>query len=139
MQWLDQHFGLENVISRAPRDFRSRVEIQWPASSPDLNPLDFNCWAHMKRLKNRQLPGAVAESRAEIISTVKRIWENDMTQDLINLTCGRGFKHRLERTLVAGGHSTESMAHLNNSRDSIGDLPMEFEEAQEEAPEEPQE
>ena len=44
MEWLDNNFGLENVISRAPIGYKERVMRQWPSSSPDMNPLDFGVW-----------------------------------------------------------------------------------------------
>jgi hypothetical protein len=42
VEWLDNHFNGRWVGRRGP--------VQWPARSPDLNPLDFYFWGHIKQL-----------------------------------------------------------------------------------------
>ena len=90
--------------------------------------MDFSTWGYLKRLKNEQLPGAVAQTRAEIINITMAIWNDDITQDMINEVCGNGSYHRLTRCVFARGHSSESLAHLERCRDSIDDLPVGMEE-----------
>ena len=97
MSWLELKFGLENLIGRAPSLYRDLVFRQWPASILDLNPLDFSTWDYLKRLKNRLLPGAVANSRAEIISFTQSIWNNNIPQEMIDQICGVGFLNRLQQ------------------------------------------
>ena len=41
INYLDSQFG-ENVVSR-----RSIQGQEWPARSPDLNPLDFSVWGNL--------------------------------------------------------------------------------------------
>lgn len=41
-EWLNQHFGNRWIGYRGP--------IRWPPRSPDLNPLDFYFWGHMKEI-----------------------------------------------------------------------------------------
>ena len=70
------------------------------------------------------MPGAVANSRAEIISMAHSICNDDIPQEMINEICGNGFLHRLQQCIRAEGHSSESLRHLERTRDSIGELPV---------------
>jgi hypothetical protein len=124
MAWLDENFGLENCIARAPAQYRDRVHLQWPASSPDLTPLDFSSWPILKNYLDQRIPNGRADNRNQIIEIAKHVWDNVITMDQIKNICAQGFLHRMQRCIEADGHSSESLAHLRNSRDSIGDLPL---------------
>ena len=39
MEWIDEHWGLENCITRAPKAFKNKVWSFWPGHSPGINPL----------------------------------------------------------------------------------------------------
>ena len=41
-QFLNQHFANKRIGRGGP--------IAWPARSPDLNPLDFHLWRHLKSI-----------------------------------------------------------------------------------------
>jgi hypothetical protein len=130
MAWLDDNFGLENCIARAPAQFRDKVHLQWPASSPDLTPLDFSTWPILKDYLNQRIPNGVADSRNQIIELTNHVWNQVITMDQINAICGRGVLHRVKWCIEADGHSSESLAHLRKQEDSIGDLPLSEDEVE---------
>ena len=53
-QFLNQHFTNKWIGREGP--------IAWPACSPDLNPLDFHLWGHLKSIVY-----ATSTERAEIL------------------------------------------------------------------------
>lgn len=65
LNWLDTHFG-DNVISL-------KTLIEWPPHSPDLNPLDFFLWGHLKEHVYSPPPTDLKQLKAAIVRKVKQI------------------------------------------------------------------
>ena len=80
-------------------DFISATE--WPASSPDANPLDYSIWGYMlsflKDLKNVTLP----KLKARIV----KIW-NKIPMEVVRAACDT-FPTRLEQISQAQGERIE--------------------------------
>jgi transposase len=69
LQYLEQNFG-KNIISR-------RCEFAWPPYSPDLNPLDFFLWGHLKTLVYRDpAPTTVDELKKKIRDEIRKLNRN---------------------------------------------------------------
>jgi len=77
-QWLDQQFSGQWIGRRGP--------IEWPPRSPDLTPLDFYLWGHLKalvyavRLRDLEhledrIRAACAQITPNILTQVRRDWE----------------------------------------------------------------
>ncbi|KYM96999.1 hypothetical protein ALC62_12323 [Cyphomyrmex costatus] len=47
--------------------------ISWPPRSPDINPLDFYLWGHVKSLVYRNAPNNIADLRQRIIHGFEEI------------------------------------------------------------------
>ena len=76
-----------------------RGTIEWPSRSPDLSPLDFFYWGHLKNNVYRNKPNNLAELRVKIINESERI-----TREMI-LNTQRHFCDSLYYCqLVNGGH-----------------------------------
>lgn len=84
-QWLINFFGKNRVWKKE----------EWPASSPDLNPLDFSVWNQLQRKACKNFHSTIDELKADIATA----WETELTPDYLRRTCG-GVRRRLE--LVAG-------------------------------------
>ena len=72
---------------------------KWPATSPDLNVLDFYCWSHIQQLVSQQAPS----SRLELIVAIKKAFRQ------LNIGAIRKaidqFALRLEKRVAEkGGH-----------------------------------
>jgi hypothetical protein len=56
--------------------------IDWPAKSPDLNPIE-HCWRFIKqRLRNRKPHGGW--TLPQLIEAIHDIWDNELTVDYLN-------------------------------------------------------
>lgn len=84
-QWLVDFFGKTRVWKKE----------EWPASSPDLNPLDFSVWNEVQRKACKHFHPTLDGLKEDI----KAVWEADITPDYIRRTCS-DVRRRLE--LVAG-------------------------------------
>lgn len=84
-QWLVSFFGRNRIWRRE----------EWPASSPDLNPLDFSVWNEVQRRACKSFHPTLDGLKADI----KAAWENEITPEYIRRTCA-DVRRRLE--LVAG-------------------------------------
>ncbi|XP_055643520.1 uncharacterized protein LOC129779828 [Toxorhynchites rutilus septentrionalis] len=80
-------------------DFISSKE--WPASSPDLNPLDFSAWGYML--------GKLGSTKGLTVDTFKqrleKVW-NEMPQDIVRASCN-AFQQRLRLVIKAKGERFE--------------------------------
>ena len=47
--------------------------IEWPARSPDLTPLDFYLWGHVKSIVYRQPPNTIAGMKLSIMLAFRSI------------------------------------------------------------------
>ena len=69
LQYLEQNFG-KNIISR-------KCEFSWPPYSPDLNPLDFFLWGHLKTLVYKDpTPTTVDELKKKIRDEIRKLNRN---------------------------------------------------------------
>ena len=73
--------------------------MQWPAHSPDINPIE-NIWHYFKMKIRNRLP----KSKAELISIAKEVWQYNMCPQLIeNLI--KSMPNRMKKIIEArGGH-----------------------------------
>ena len=91
MTWLHDAFS-DNLISQ-------KSEFPWPACSPDLNPLDYFLWGHVKARVFEGNPKTRAELKALVLEAITTI-PAQMLQRTV-----RNFVHRLELcSRVEGGH-----------------------------------
>jgi len=73
--------------------------INWPARSPDLNPLDFFVWGFLKREVNKMQPNTLEELKETIMEA-----SNKITPTILKNVRGE-FYNRLGYCLVKqGGH-----------------------------------
>ncbi|EZA62615.1 hypothetical protein X777_07429 [Ooceraea biroi] len=71
------HDGAPAHFSRVARDHLNRNygqrwigrggQVAWPPRSPDMNPLDFYLWGHVKSMVYRNAPNNIADLRQRII------------------------------------------------------------------------
>lgn len=107
------HDGAPAHFSRLARNYLSQPQnygnnwigrggpVEWPARSPDLNPLDFYLWGHCKALVYDGAIANVDELRQRIIDAFDRIRNMDGIFRRINGSMYR----RLEACVLAnGGH-----------------------------------
>ena len=91
--WLARHFGYR-VISL-------KTNFVWAPYSPDLNPLDFFLWGHLKDVVYRDVPLSLQELKDSITQHIHRI-NND--KDLCNRVI-LNFQKRIRLCLQRdGGH-----------------------------------
>ena len=69
----------------------------WPARSPDLNPLDFFCWGFLKSKVFSPKPQTMRELKARIIQEVA-----DLDRSMIRRACA-DVANRCHKVLAAGG------------------------------------
>ena len=76
--WLDQRFP--------GRRFGRRGPVSWPPRSPDLNPLDFFLWGHVKAyVYGRTRPYDLEDLRARIDVAMATVTEDMVSQAFNNM------------------------------------------------------
>ena len=96
--WLARNFG-DRVISL-------KTNFVWAPYSPDLNPLDFFLWGHLKDVVYRDVPLSLQELKDSITQHIHRI-NND--KDLCNRVI-LNFQKRIRLCLQRdGGHLEHSL------------------------------
>ncbi len=91
LDWLEDTFE-GNLISL-------KTGIEWPPHSPDLSPLDFYMWGHLKERVYTPPPTDINELKAAIRREMRKI-DRDTCRAVI-----RNFKHRIQLvTQKMGGH-----------------------------------
>ena len=96
MQYLDSQFH-DRVISRKSLNGRD-----WPARSPDLNPLDYFLWGYLKSKVYCPKPNTLLELEANIQHEVRRISAAMILTVILDL------KRRAGKGLLANGGYFES-------------------------------
>ena len=96
MQYLDSQFH-DRVISRKSLNGRD-----WPARSPDLNPLDYFLWGYLKSKVYCPKPNTLLELEANIQHEVRRIPAAMILTVILDL------KRRAGKCLLANGGYFES-------------------------------
>ena len=73
--------------------------IEWPPRSPDLTPLDFFLWGHLKSVVYRHRPRNIDELKEAITQEIRNIPRETL------LRVKMSFSERIEKCLeVNGGH-----------------------------------
>ena len=91
MRYLDRLFG-DRVISN--RSIRGR---DWPARSPDLNPLDFCVWGVLKSKVYTPKPRTMVELRNNITREVAQLDPAVVGRDILDV------KKRCYKSIVVNG------------------------------------
>ena len=94
-QWLAANFG-DRVIS-------FKTDFVWAPYSPDLNPLDFFLWGHLKDIVYRECPQTVQELKDLIVDSIQMI---DQDKALCRRVIGH-FQRRLNVCVERGGRHLE--------------------------------
>jgi len=81
-----------------------RGHIEWPARSPDMNPLDFFLWGYLKQKVFREKPANLEELKEKIVRECREINQN-MRDNVIE-----EFNNRLYVCQVAEGKQFEHLA-----------------------------
>lgn len=92
-QYLNQVFPRRWIGRRGP--------IEWPPRSPDLNPLDFFLWGHLKSVVYKERPANLEDLRNKIAQEMQRIPQEWLRNSL------RGFYDRLGYCQAANGAQFE--------------------------------
>lgn len=91
VEYLNQLFGERWIGTNGP--------IRWPPRSPDLTPLDFFLWGHIKNKVYSTVPTTLQDLKNRVINAV-----NDVTQDQLD----RVLQATKERAILCrqqnGGH-----------------------------------
>ena len=95
IEWLSQTFG-ERFIS-------FRTEREWPPHSPDLNPLDFFLWGHLKERVYNPVPGNTNDLKAAIGREMRKI-SREVCRNVID-----NFKQRLDVIISQNGRHIEHL------------------------------
>ena len=101
--WLDEHFPGKWIGRRGP--------IDWPARSPDLTPLDFYVWGHLKQLVYASKPRTINDLKRKIHQGVQQINNTEGLLSKVMLS----FRHRLHVCVQNHGAHIEQLkdCHLN--------------------------
>lgn len=103
------HYGhrvrqyLDNVFPR--RWIGRRGAVEWPARSPDLNPLDYFFWGHMKNVVYKKEPTDVQNLQEIILQTAQSIPQEAISNAVSS------FYTRLAHCQTAEGQQFEHLLH----------------------------
>ena len=100
-QWLDQVFEGRWIGRRGP--------IEWPPRSPDMTPMDFYLWGHIKHLVFQRKPRNTGDLRTFIRDAINDI---NSQPDLLRRVI-LSFKHRMHLIVENGGSHIEQMSDLD--------------------------
>ena len=124
MKWLEENFGLENVISSEYSQVRGKCFLRWPPHSPDLNPLDFSIWHLLKTSALKKVPGGIFLSRKQCIAAVKKAWA-EIDQEHVYNACTFGVLHKAQDCILVHGSSTKNYSKKRHGpRPVIVDPPL---------------
>lgn len=80
-----------------------RGHIEWPARSPDLNPLDFFLWGHLKSVVYKNRPQNLEELKNRIREQIRAI-PADKVENAV-----QSFSHRIAHCQVVNGQQFEHL------------------------------
>ena len=96
-QWLDQVFEGRWIGRRGP--------TEWPPRSPDMTPLDFYLWGHIKQLVYQRRPQNTDDLRGFIRDAFSDINAQPELMRKVLLA----FKHRMHLIMENGGNHIEQL------------------------------
>lgn len=94
-EWLNDVFPNRWIGRRGP--------IEWPPRSPDMTPLDFFLWGHLKSVVYTPQPQSIAELRQRIIEECRSIRRDTFQK------CREEFEARLYHCLASNGQHFENL------------------------------
>ncbi|KAJ4439818.1 hypothetical protein ANN_07946 [Periplaneta americana] len=106
----DSSFRDEGYIQHLDRRFPDRWigrggPVAWPSRSPDLNPLDFYLWGHLKSLVYSSPVPDLESLRNRIVACSEDIRNTPGVWDRVR----RAMRHRCEVCIQAGGGHFEHL------------------------------
>ncbi|KAJ4436248.1 hypothetical protein ANN_18879 [Periplaneta americana] len=75
----DDNTSLDVLLRFSQRWIARRCHIEWPATSPDLSPLDFFLWGHLKSVVYRERPNNLEDLEhpiMEVVQDIPKAWLN---------------------------------------------------------------
>ena len=102
--FMQDNAAVHKTVANKKLFSRARVDVlDWPAKSPDLNPIE-NVWAWLKeKLYTHYLPCKSAEELEEV---VMKIWVEDLTPEMCQRFCG-DYAKRLRAVIESEGEATK--------------------------------
>ena len=95
LDWISANFQ-QRVVSL-------KTNFEWAPYSPDLNPLDFFLWGHLKDVVYRETPATIEDLKDCISNHIRQI---DADKDLCARVI-RNFQKRIHLCLERGGRHIE--------------------------------
>ena len=81
IEWLTGKFGEDMLITR-------NSNFQWPPYSPDVNPLDYYFWGHLKsRVYQHPYPKTVVDLKKNIARECRKKRRKQISCAINNLNC----------------------------------------------------
>ena len=97
-------------LTDGPIPIGRRGPIEWPARSPDLTPLDFYLWGHLKDLVYARCPRTVEDLKNFIREAILEINELGLMNKVL-----LEFKRRMRLVIENGGSHIEHLEHSPSS------------------------
>lgn len=95
-RFLTDRFGVNWIGNQGP--------VKWPARSPDMSPLDFFLWGHLKQVVYAEKPNNLNDLKNRITHACRQI-----TPDVIRSSCTRELLRRYELCQIEYGRQFEHL------------------------------
>ena len=89
LHWLQHHFQYRTISKKC--------DVEWAPDSPDLKPLDFYLWGHLKSKDYENRPQSIPELKAAITAQIRTIQKEECRRVVDN------FQQRIQVCLQRGG------------------------------------
>ena len=97
---------------------------EWPPRSPDLTPLDFWFWGHIKQIVYREHIEDVEHLRRRISEAFNRVNED---KELLQRVA-YAFRHRMQLCVTHSGSHIEQLKNVHLREEAIDDIDEDTEE-----------
>ena len=94
--YLDNEYGEKWIGNRGP--------VRWPARSPDLSPLDFFLWGHLKQIVYAEKPNNLEDLKNRISIACQEI-----SPEVLISSCTTEFLKRCQLCQIESGHQFEHL------------------------------